>query len=152
MATLLSDAALFYSCYPPPPRPPPNTSHSRHRKIKSCIFLSKPFPFLLLQSVWISGVSPADWNPVSLRLHFLKCQPQLAECCREIIVDYDLIKQMAILSLHRLGSFHHLLKVLLLQCMREQRGEKKQRYMLKPKAKQFISGCLSAARRKHWPQ
>lgn len=65
MVTRQSSAALLYSHYPP------DTSHSRHRKIKTCIFLSKPFPFLLLQSVWVSGVSPADWNPLSLRLYFL---------------------------------------------------------------------------------
>lgn len=67
------------------------------------------------QSVWASGVSPADWDPVSLSLHFLQRQMQLAEGRRQVVVHYDLLEEMSVLRLHQLGRPNHLLEVLLLQ-------------------------------------
>lgn len=84
-------------------------------------FVTKPFPLLRSKSTQTSRVSPADGNPLRVHLHLPQRQPQLAKRRRQVVVDYDLIKQMAVLDLHRLARPHHLLKVLLLRCTKQER-------------------------------
>lgn len=68
---------------------------------------------------------PADGNPLGLHLHSPQRQPQLAKRRGQVSVDDDLVEQVAVLALHRLGRPQHLLKVLVLRGARE-RGRRRQ--------------------------
>lgn len=77
------------------------------------------FPSLLLVHDVPSGVRPANWNPVRLRLHLPQSLPELAECGRQVVVDDRQVEEMTVLILRQPGGADHLLVVFVLIDRRE---------------------------------
>lgn len=153
MATPSSGAVLFYSRFPP------YTRHSRHRKIKTCIVL-KALPFspfavcvdLRSESSWLEpseSPSPLSLAPTAARWRRPRGHRWLWPSQTDGHIESPSSGQFSPSPESPPPAAY----------VRTERREedwvekdKKQRYMHKPKAKRFISGSLSAARRKQWPQ